>query len=228
MKTSFAPKSYSKIYRNFKEIELGAHRAVVRFYEEYEKDIRELNFEESFELMIAYLDALFEIGAYGNFLGLVNHAIEEIITNNIKIYQGEDIFEKILFRKAAAHYNLMQYAKSDHILRELIRMNPENELAARFLKRCDCRLRPRIIKNSRAFSVLLFVLSAVVIAFEVLLVRPFFNMYEADIMTVRNLLFLSGVVVLVVGDVAHRLAAEQRVNQFVRTIKARKSKKTVE
>ena len=49
---------HSPIYRGFKSIETDDRRAVVRFFEKHEKAIIQLEFNEYFELLIAYTDCL--------------------------------------------------------------------------------------------------------------------------------------------------------------------------
>jgi len=98
---------HSKTYQEFKEIPYNDYRGIVRFYEEYNSEIVHLKFDEYFELLLAYAESLFEIGAYRNHLDICDQAIEITIAHNIKFYQGKDVFFELLFKKAAAHYNLL-------------------------------------------------------------------------------------------------------------------------
>ena len=50
----------SKVYEGFKEIEPEAWREIIQFFEENEKRIKKLEFEEYFEVLIGYINALFE------------------------------------------------------------------------------------------------------------------------------------------------------------------------
>ena len=50
----------SPIYRNFRNIDSGEYRRIVRFYERHEKEILKLEFEEYIELLVAYTQALFD------------------------------------------------------------------------------------------------------------------------------------------------------------------------
>ena len=110
---------HSRIFRDFKEIDAANHRRIIRFYEDKEEDIQRLDFEEYFQLIVAYVNALFEVGAYQKHLLMVDVVIEMTIVHNVERYKGEDIYEKMLFRKAASLYNIMEYAKAEYILREL-------------------------------------------------------------------------------------------------------------
>jgi hypothetical protein len=55
---------YSQLYRNFRAIEPTEYRRVVRFFEKYEKNILQLDFDEYFDTVFVYNNALFEIGEY--------------------------------------------------------------------------------------------------------------------------------------------------------------------
>lgn len=220
---SFSQSTYqSKIFRDFKAIEAGAYRQIIHFYEKQEADIRGLDFEENFEVLTTYVNALFEVGSYHKHLLLVDLVIETAINNNITFYQGEDIFLKMLFRKAASLYNLLEYDKSEYILREIIRINPWNKDAVLFLKKCLRRQQPKYIQLTRAMSIVLFLMAAVVIAVEVLAVRPFFPAYTVLIEQSRFALFGMGGLLLVGVTLIHRGRVEQQVYAFVQRVRERK------
>ncbi len=111
---------HSQIYRDFRDIEPTEYRAITRFYEDHVDAIHQLDFEEYFELLVAYTDALFEIGVYERHLLIVDEVIETTILKNIKFFEQEDIYYRMLFRKAASLFNLLEFEKAAHILRELI------------------------------------------------------------------------------------------------------------
>jgi len=220
--STFKSTYYSKIYRDFKALDERAFRDMVRFYEEREDDIKQLEFGEFFELLIAYVDALFEIGSYRKYLLLVDYAIECSITYNIQYVAHRDIYYHLLFRKAASLYNTLAYDKADYILRELIRMNPEKVEVSQFLKKCLRKTKPALVRHSRAASILLFLLAALVICVEVLFVRPFMGEWTASIELTRNLIFVTGCISLIGGALIHHWQTGQEVNAFVRTALERK------
>ena len=74
---------HSKEYRDFRAIEPGDWRGVVRFYEKNEAAIRGLDFEEYFELLLAYTDALSEIGAWQKHLLMADVVIEISVMENL-------------------------------------------------------------------------------------------------------------------------------------------------
>lgn len=220
---SFSPSTYqSKIFRDFKAIEGNAYRQIIHFYEKLETEINQLDFEEHFEVLTAYVNALFEVGSYQKHLLLVDLVIETAIQNNIAFYKGEDIFLKMLFRKAASLYNLLEYEKAEYILREIIRINPWNKDAVLFLKRCLRRRQHRYVQVTRALSIVLFLLAAMVIALEVLMVRPFFKEYTFIVEQSRFTLFGMGGLLLLGVSFIHRLRVEYQVNNFVHRIRQEK------
>lgn len=220
---SFSSSTYqSKLFRDFKAIEATAYRQIIHFYEKQESHIHNLEFEEHFELQTAYVNALFEVGAYHRHLLLVDVVIEMAITNNIEFYKGEDIFLKMLFRKAASFYNMLELDKAEYILREIIRINPWDKDAITFLKKCLRRQQPKYLQASRAISILLFLMAALVIAAEVLVVRPFYPIYTSAIEQSRFGLFGLGVIILIGADLIHRGYVENRVNYFMNSTRRQK------
>ncbi len=214
---------HSKTFRDFKEIESDNFRRIIHFYEEREETIRGLDFEEYFELLIAYVNGLFEVGFHKKHLLMVDVAIAEAINNNVQYFEGEDIFEKLLFRKAASHYRRLELKECDHVLRELIRINPYHEHGILFLKKCLRRMEPLFFNRAKAGSVFLFLLSAFIISLEVLFIRPFYSLYTDQVELTRNGIFALGLLLLIGGFLLHRLRVERKVEQFVREQRTAKS-----
>ena len=171
---SFESQTYhSPIYRNFRNIEAGEYRHIIRYYERYEKEILQLDFEEYVELLVTYTHALFEIGDYRKHLLMADVVIRTSILQNVTKVRGKEIYHATLFKKAASHYNLHEYSEAKHILEELIKMNPYNTLTVQFLGRVMRDNKPRYLRNTHAASVLFFLLSAFTICIEVLLLKYF-------------------------------------------------------
>lgn len=215
----FNPTYYTKVYRQFKAIDPTAYREIIRFYEKEEEKILRLEFDEFFELLVAYVNALFEIGAYRKHLLLVDVVIEKSITNNVTNYQGEDIFRKMLFRKAASFYNIHEYIKCAYILTELIKIEGDEPACAMLYRKCRLKARPTLLKHTRAIGVFLFLMTALIIAMEVLFVRPWYEMHIALVMGVRNSTFLLGCLILVVGFGYNYYLADRDLRQLVEQYK---------
>lgn len=221
----FSPSAYrSKIYRDFKEIDSCEYRTIIRFFEENQEHIRNLELEEYFELMVTYLDSLFEIGAYERFLRLVNGTIETSIIHNIHFFRGEDVYRKLLFRKAAAHHNLQQNEKAQHVIKELIKMDPYDEESIKFLKRSLWVKKPAFISKTRGLSIMLFFAAAAVICLELLLVRPFFSEYTTKVEIARVVLFALGLTSMFIGDIYHQISLSINTKRFVSKVQARKER----
>lgn len=224
----FKPRYYSKIYRSFLTLEENAFQEVIRFFEENEAAIQELDFDEYFDVLVAYVTALFEVGAYKEHLTMVDVVIETSILNNISEYRGEDLFRRMLFRKAASLYHTRQFQKAEHVLGELLRMDAEDQGAILFMKKCLRTHYPQIRSNAHAAAVFLFLLTALVIAVEVLLIRPFYEMHAKTVETSRNSIFALGILLLIFGDVYHRYLAEREVRGFLRAVRRGRVEKTPE
>ncbi|HEB62466.1 MAG TPA: hypothetical protein ENI82_04855 [Bacteroidetes bacterium] len=182
-----------------------------------------MEFGEYFELKVVYLIALFEIGAYHKYLSKVEELIAATILHNIKYHKGEDIYQKLLFKKAAAYYHLSQLEKAEHILRELINMNPYDEVVILLLKKCLQKKQPAYVRHTRALSILAFLLSAVIISVEVLLIRNFFQDYTDSFELCRNIVFIVGLLFLLSGDLFHYVQVNTKVNKFVNAARHRRS-----
>jgi hypothetical protein len=215
----FRPTYHSKIYRSFLSLDENSFQEIIHFFEDHEKEIQGLDFEEYFDLLVAYVTALFEVGAYKEHLLMVDVVIETSILNNILEYKGEDLYQRMLFRKAASLYHTQQYQKAEHVLGELLRMDIEDQGAVLFMKKCLRTHYPQIRSNAHAAAVFLFLLTTLVIALEVLLVRPFYHMHTRLIENSRNSIFVFGILLIVFGNFYHWYLAEREVRRFLSEIR---------
>jgi len=213
----------SQILRDFLEIEEKAFHQRIRFYESHERDIVALRYKEIFLLKEGYADALFQVGAYKKHLSIVDQLIEDSMNHNIRFFKGEDIFQGLLFRKAASLFQVRKTGEAIHILRELIRINPAYRDPARFLARCYRRQRPDWLSWLRAASVVLFILTAVFVSIEMLMIGPLFPEWSAEVQMTRNSTFFLGIAALLGGEIWHRMECRSKADQFVRYARRRKN-----
>ncbi|MEY3368913.1 MAG: hypothetical protein RI973_2068 [Bacteroidota bacterium] len=215
----------SKLYRDFRSIPPGEWRSLVRYYEKHESGIRQLDFDEFFEMLVAYTNALFETGAYEKHQLMSDAVIEASIMNNIASLNGQDIYRQVLFKKAASCYHTSRLEQADHILRELLRIDPDDQDSLFFLKKCVRKLKPGLMRKSVAASVGLFLLSSLLVALEVLIVRNFYAEKAWLLELLRNLIFALGLVSLAGGAWLHHWQAARTVEDFVLQLRQRQAPK---
>lgn len=224
----FASTYHSRIYRDFKGIAEKDFREQIRFYEKKEDEIRHLVFDEFIELLIEYANALFQIGSYRKYLLMAETILEYSIRDNIVQYKGVDLFTQTLFRKAAAHYNLFEYAKAEYLLSELIKLDPTDTDVYLFYRKCRQRQYGQVRNIFRGVSIFLFLLASGLIALEILLVRPFYAMHTLLIMYSRNTLFLLGCLGMLSGTLYVRWLAETDTRSQIRLAGERSKQREVE
>ena len=213
---------HSPIYRSFKSLETADHRAVVRFFEKYEKDIVQLEFNEYFELLVAYTNSLFEIGSYSKHILMSDVVIEASIEQNVQFFHGQDVYYTALFKKAASFYNQYEHDKAEHILKELIKMDPHNSETINFLKKCRHERKSPFVKNMRAAAMVLFLVTPMIIALEVLFVTHFYPSWVEVIRTLWMVVFLAGWVCYLSGDLIHKYRETREIEGLVEEAKRTK------
>ncbi len=219
---AYLPAYRLRLYRNFKAIDATDYHGAVRYYERFEDAIGSLDMEEYFDCTWSYTNALFEIGNYGQHIVMCDHLLELVIMQNIETWGGDDIYAKLLFKKAAALYHLQEYAKSAYILRELIKLHPENRMSLRFLRACLLRQRPKWLATVRAISVGVSFLAVGAIALEFFVVRPFFPDYYPEALVMHNVLLVSAITTLAVGEFWHAGRCYREAHSFAKQMRARK------
>lgn len=212
----------SKLYRDYRAIEPGEWRKLVHFYEANEQEIRSLDFDEYFELMYGYTNALFEIGAWQKHLLMADAVIEASIQENIAEHHGEDVLQHTLFRKAASCFQLYEPARTEYILRELLRINPQHVDASLFLKKCLRNMRPWLVRQTRAAAILLFFVAAAVVLLQIFVVRNFYEHLTRPTELIWWGAIGLGLVILAMGELLHHWRCNREVENFLKAVKTRR------
>ncbi|NND33621.1 MAG: hypothetical protein HKN76_13605 [Saprospiraceae bacterium] len=203
----------------YRKIDPAAHRDIIRFYELHKQRLHGLDVEKFLEIELGYTNALFELTRYEAFLVRTKYLLETLIYHNVKYLNGEDVYEKLLLRKAAAHYHILELSTAQTILWQLLKMNPDNQSAAYLVKRCLIRETPDYIRRVQGASIFLFLLSAAMIAVELLIIHPFFSQHAELLEFVRTSVFLSALGLLIGAQIFHRLRSYHFVNTTVQNLK---------
>lgn len=193
---------HSRVYRDYLAIEPKDYQRIIRFYERRQEQINQLEYDEQSELLFVFTNALFEVGAYQQYLQVVDHAIMITLEEklSLSLSDKQDFFEKFLFRKAAAYIQTQQLNQAEHVLKELLRIHPEYEFADLLLRQTLRKQDISITYHSRPASIFLFGLSALIIAIEILIIRPFYDLHVDSIEWTRNFVFVIGLIVLIMGE----------------------------
>lgn len=219
---AYLPAQRLKLYRNFKAIDAVDYHGIVRFYERFEDGIRTLDEDEYFDCTLAYTEALFETGQYGKHLVMSDHLLELVIMQNIETWGGEDIYARLLLRKASSLYQLRAYSQSEHILREHVKLYPDDQLAVRFLYTCLLRQKPAWLAKSRAVALGLAFLAVAAVAVELFVVRPFFLDYYEKSLLVHNILLGSSIFVLAAAEFRHTWLCRHTARNFAQAARSRR------
>ena len=216
------PAYHSRLYRDFRAISPQSPHSRVRFFEEHEAGIRQLEDDEQFELLCAYADALFHTGAYAKFKLIADELIACCLDQYLPDSQGKDLFQVCIFRKGLACYFLMEYEQAVHLFQELIRIDPGNKVAEKALRRTYYRIKPGPVLHARALSVLLLFAAALVTALELIFIRHFRPDWAPFAEGVRIGLFLLGIGILIGSDVYQHRQAWLKAARFARDVRQKK------
>ncbi len=204
----------SDIYNEFKDLSGAEPRELARFYESNQATIQHLETDKFFDLQVSYLIALFELGSHQKLLEIIDEPIEVSIIHNIKEHNGKDVFRKLLFIKGDALYHTMRFDESKYIFLELLKMDNKNVFYKEALAKTMRKMVPQFVKNSRALCILFFILSAVIIALEMLAVQHFFSDYAGIVEITRNVLFALGWITLLGSELVHFFKVKQEVDKI--------------
>lgn len=186
------PRHYSPTYRDIAAIDPKDHQRIIREYEYREQQIGQLDPAENFELTVWYVDALFATGAHRRHLLMVDLVIFASIDHNIQFFRGKDVYQRMLFRKAASAYRTLDYGLCAHICQELIRIYPQDPLPVKLLQRTRFQQEKPTLQFGRAAAIFCFLLTALVIVIDLLVIKNFYPAEHQLFIWLRNGIFVTG------------------------------------
>jgi len=202
------------LYDEYFIIDSEAYHEKIRYYDKYRIDILDLPFEQSSRIRLDHACALFKVGAYQQYLQKAESLIRLVIQENIFEFNGKDIFEDLLYMKAQSLYCLLHYEEAKAVAGSLMHIKPDAGEYAKLYYKIKVDAQRLDAQKLRGLSIVLFILSAIVIAVELLLVRSFYVQHIETVEWIRNGLFISGLAILAYIEVSIRLKAKSTITKI--------------
>ncbi|MDX1701809.1 MAG: hypothetical protein R3250_14380 [Melioribacteraceae bacterium] len=198
-------------YLDYFNIESNNFTERISFYEQNIDAVRHFETLDKLEIELDYLVCLFEIGKYKKFLEKVDKNIIQVISENIDRFQGKNIYNELLFKKAACLYNIGELDQALYIATELIKINPDEKLYKSFLKKCYRIKIARERQYIKTTALLILISIVFILAVEILVIREFFPDQADKVEIIRNSAFLASVGLLVF----HELRFRKSFNKYI-------------
>lgn len=215
MNSSSHTLALSQVYPLFKGLDRDNPLEVIRFYSNHQDQIRQLEDKAYFEITHAYGDALVASEAYDAFISIVDELIVHALMDTSTGAAGKLMYQRFVRQKGECLVHLGQHDPAVHIFKELIKMDPLNRFYQKQLLEARLLLKPGWMNQIRAFTILMFLTSAFVIAVEVLVVRTFFPEFSKFVELLRSLLFVVGVLTYLFGEWRVRQLLKREIKAFV-------------
>lgn len=172
----------------------------ISWYETNYSQILNLDEQRRTEVEIDYTLSLFQVGRYHQYIAQSETLIQHVIAENIYLFDGADIFQKLLFHKAASHYNINELEESNHILLELCKINPANRDYYSFASKVIRQKSYRQFDTLKGLALGLILLSLIIIIFEILMVRTLLLDFVEPVEWSRNALLISSFLLLAYNE----------------------------
>lgn len=183
---------HNELYYHFLSIEEKAYYEKINFVDRNKTNIDEFEPELRVEIYINYIKALFEVGNYSAAAELSKTIIERIVIDNVYTINGKDPYPQIIYIRALCHYHINQLDTAQNIVTELLKMDKGKEKYKQLLFYINEAKHKAQHQKVRATSISLFLLAGLVIALEILIVRPFYPEWVNQIEVLRLSCFIGG------------------------------------
>jgi len=186
----------SPAYISYFGIDQSNYTDRIAWYESHFNEIQQIDDKARIEIDIDYTLSLFQVGRYNQYIAQSKPLIEDVIVNNIFEFNQQDIFQLLLFNKAASHYNINQLEESNHILLELCRMNPSNKIFRTFAAKVIRMQSYRQFDTLKGIALGMISLSLIIIIIEILMIRTLLHEYTVPVELARNTLLICSFILL--------------------------------
>lgn len=190
----------NQAYFQYYKMEKDAYHDRVKFFEDFQQDISMLDPDQRIEISIDHLLCLFEIGRYQRYLQFADHVIEHVIYYNIFKYEDLNIYQELIFRKAACLYHLGKRDQCEKILVQLIRMQPDHKPACTLLAICKRKSHEGILVTFQSLAVVSLIIVLSITVARILLIEPFFDTYLQPFIYIRNACIATAMLAWIGGE----------------------------
>ncbi len=208
----------------FHELEDNAYRDVIHFFERYQEAFYLLDTNDYVACKYRYAEALYELGKHQQYLEIADELIEDVMHHNIRAVteNQKDVFQDLLFHKAASYYHLVDYEKANYLLEQLLRINPDHKAAAYLFRKSRVKNAPVVIDRLNQFGILGILLSATLTSVELLVIRTFYVDYIDFMVTMRNVTLFTAVGGIAMAEIGHRLSIYFIVRKHLKKFASKK------
>jgi hypothetical protein len=197
------------IYSGYYKLGREAYQEKIRYYERHQKNIELLTLKENLDIEIDYCCALYHVKEYYQFLNRVDKLIYLVIAENIFVYNQVDIYKDLLYKKAEALMETLDFYKAQHVLTELAKMDHENPAIQMAYRKNSIEKLRYEGQGPRAFNIGLIMSAGIIIAFEILYVRNFKTEWINQTEVLRNLILFAGILNMVSHEIWFRIKSKK-------------------
>lgn len=208
----------TRILKDFKHISKKDYVNIVRFYRATKPYLSQMNFEESFAISTAYLNALFHLKEYQEVILQADKIIETSILENIQYQDGEDIYLRTLYQKAISLYYIDDVAGAEKILLTLLNMRPYNPIYRQAIRRIFRYQNLKGARNGVALGMFLYLVSILIMLFGMLVIKPHYPVYEQIATEIRWVNLLVAVLVMLGTWLWYPIQADRRLRKELKNI----------
>lgn len=189
-------------YLDYQLIPSTDYRGKIRHFDRYQHSFDHLGDDQKLDIHLDFIKALFEVGNYHRFVQSADPLIEQVIVDNVYEHRGEKVFEELLFKKAAALFNLRKYDAAIKILKSLIKIDPKHLLSKRLLALCIRKRGKDWYDLSKATAIVLLFSTVSILFAESVIVSSFHLQHLDKVILLRNTLILMASALLMGREIA--------------------------
>ena len=207
------------LYNKYLYLDDNAYYDKVRFYEQNELDVYNMRLEDSLWIQSGYLEAVYKISDYKKYCNKSQDLLERLIFHNISYFQGEDLYQETLHRRAASLYHLKKYEDSIHTAEQLLKIDGCRNNTAKILFYAHRSSYQKTLKVIKAGLMAALLGSASVLLFEQIVVASFFPEMALWFLKLIACIFVPIFTLLVGAKIAIDVISFRKTNSWIKGCK---------
>ncbi len=213
----------SDIVLGFREIPKNNFSRQIYFIEQNQDNIQNMDTYFKTDLLEHYNNALFELGHFRKCLKDIDSLILDVIDYNF-YRKEEDVFQKLLLRKSRALYNIGSFNEAEHVIKELLKINPNSESSIKIFQNIISKTFKSKTTGIRALCIMMLLFGIGLTCFDLLVVQNFFPEQAQSLLAIRNFMMLGSGTCIIGIEISAYLIAKTTSKQFQLEFKDKKSK----
>lgn len=212
----------SDLILGFKAIPHKAYSRKVYYIHQNLDMIRQLDDQLRVEMLVDYIQALYELGEYGKCSDVIDDVILDVMDSNYHSSEN-DAFVELLKLKCNALYLTGKFSEAQHVASEILKIDPKMSSILKCYRKSMWRQYKSSTDGLRALIIMLMLFGLGITCFDLLIVQNFLPDKAMSVNILKYVFFYGAGIMLIIIELTIRYMSYKKSKSFIKHCLAKKS-----